>query len=69
MLSPVFMHNFCSATEIAGFLNQLFLQNKSMRQPNFFNVDANSQKLKVVQIFVVGHDQKWVFIDCISRMN
>ena len=31
----------------AGFLNQAFLQSKSMKQPHFFYVDTNSQKLKV----------------------
>ena len=35
-----------SANEIAGFLNQLFLQNKLMKQPLFLYVDTNSQKLK-----------------------
>ena len=45
------MHNSVSANEIARFLNQLFLQNKSMKQPNFFNVNANSQNLKVDQNF------------------
>ena len=33
-----------SANQIAGVLNQLFLQNKLMKQPH---VDTNSQKLKV----------------------
>ena len=36
-----------SANQIAGFLNQLLLQNKLMKQPNFFHVDTNLQKLKV----------------------
>ena len=36
-----------SANQIPGFLNQLFLQNKSMKQPNSLHVDTNSQKLKV----------------------
>ena len=36
-----------SANQIAEFLNQLFLQNKSMKQPHFLHVDINSQKLKV----------------------
>ena len=36
-----------SATQIAGFLNQSFLQNKSMKQPNLLHVDTNSQKSKV----------------------
>ena len=35
-----------SANQIAGFLNQLFLQNKSMKQPQFLHFDTNSQKLK-----------------------
>ena len=42
-----------SANQIAEFLNQLFLQNKLMKQPNFFHVDINSQKLKVDPIFSV----------------
>ena len=36
-----------SASEITGFLNQLFLWNKLMKQPHFLHVDTNSQKLKV----------------------
>ena len=40
-----------SANQIAGFLNQLFLQSKLMKQFNFFHVDMNSQKLKVDQKF------------------
>ena len=37
-----------SATnQIAGFLNQLFLRNKSMKQPMFSMFIQNSQKLKV----------------------
>ena len=36
-----------SANQIAGFLNQLFPQNKSMNQPHFLHVDTNSQKFKV----------------------
>ena len=45
------MHNSGSANKIAGFLNQLFLRNKLMKQPHFLNVDANSLKLKVDQRF------------------
>ena len=33
--------------QIAGFLNQLFLQNKSIKQPHFLHVDIDSQKLNV----------------------
>ena len=46
-----------SANQIAGVLNQLFLQGKSTKQPHFLYVDTNSQKSKVVQKFLVGHDQ------------
>ena len=40
-----------SANQISGFLNQLFFQNKSMKQPNSLHVDTNSQKLKVDRKF------------------
>ena len=40
-----------SANQIPGFLNQPFLQYKSMKQRNSLHVDANSQKLKVDQTF------------------
>ena len=36
-----------TAIQIAGFLNQAFLQSKSMKQPHFLHVDTNSQKSKV----------------------
>ena len=66
-----------SANQIAGFLNQPFLQNKWMKQPNTFHVDTSSQKLKVDRKFLVVHGQKWVRpiwsldskINCILRMN
>ena len=66
-----------SANQIAGFLNQPFLQNKWMKQPNTFHVDTSSQKLKVDRKFLVVHGQKWVWpiwsldskINCILRMN
>ena len=38
-----------SANQIARFLNQPFLQDKSIKQPIFLHVDTNSQKLKVDQ--------------------
>ena len=41
-----------SANQIAGFLNQLFFQNKSMKEPHFLHVDTNSQKLKVDRKFL-----------------
>ena len=40
-----------STNQIPGFLNQPFLQNKSMRQPNSLHVDTNSQKFKVDRKF------------------
>ena len=43
-----------SADQIAGFLNQLFLQNKSMNQPHFLHVDTNPQKLKADRKFGLG---------------
>ena len=38
-----------SANQTAGFLNQLFPQNKLMKQLYFLHADTNSQKLKVVR--------------------
>ena len=38
-----------SANQIAGFFNQPYLHNKSMKWPNFLHVDKNSHKLKVDQ--------------------
>ena len=40
------------ASQVAGFLNQPFLQSKLMKQPNFLHVDTNSQKLKVERSFL-----------------
>ena len=36
-----------SANQAAWFLNQLFLQNKSMKQRHFLDSDTNSEKLKL----------------------
>ena len=36
-----------SANQIAGYFNQPYLQNKSIKYPDFLHVDTNSQKLKV----------------------
>ena len=60
-----------TASQIAGFSNQLFLQKKWMKQPYCKHADTNSQK------FLIGHGLKWVWpvssqdskIDCISRIN
>ena len=35
-----------TVTESAGFLSQLFLWNKLMKQPHFLHVDTNSRKSK-----------------------
>ena len=35
------------ANKIVGFLNQLYLQDKIMKKPDFLHVDTNSLKLKV----------------------
>ena len=43
-----------SANQIAGLSNQLFFQNKSMKQPQFVHVDTNSQKLKFIENFWLG---------------
>ena len=40
-----------SVNQVAGIFNQPYLQNKSMKQPDFLHVDTNSLKLKVDQIF------------------
>ena len=38
-----------SANQIAGFFNQPYFQNKSMKWPDFLLVDTNLHKLKVDQ--------------------
>ena len=66
-----------SANQIARFLNQLFLQNKSMKLAYFFHVNIYSQKSKANCKFFVGHGQKWMWsiwfldskIDCISSLK
>ena len=37
--------------QIAGFFNQPYLQNKSLKWPDFLHVDTNLHKLKVGQKF------------------
>ena len=46
---PEILAKMFSANQIAGFFNQLYLQNKSMKQPDFLHVDTNSHKSKVDQ--------------------
>ena len=58
--------------EIAGFLNQPFLQNKMMKQPNFLHVDTNSENLNVDPSFFGRVWSVWSLdtnIDCIFKMN
>ena len=38
-----------SANQIAGFFNQPYLQNKSVKKPDFMYVDTSLRKLKVDQ--------------------
>ena len=38
-----------SANQIGGFFNQPYLQNRSMKYPDFLHVDTNSHKLKADQ--------------------
>ena len=38
-----------SANHIAGFLNQIFLHNKLIKESQFLHADTNSQKLKGVK--------------------
>ena len=47
-----------SAIQIAGLLNQIFLQTKSMKQPHFLHGDTNSQKLRVDSKYLLVHGQK-----------
>ena len=46
-----------SANQVAGFPNQLFLENKLMKQPHFLPVGTNSQKLKVDKNFFVSRNE------------
>ena len=72
---PEILIKILSTIQIAGFLNQAFLQSKSMKQPHFLYIDTNSQKLKVDSKVFVGYRQKCVWpiwslnskIECMSR--
>ena len=54
------MDQTLSANPIPGFLNQLYLHNKSMKQPDFLYVITNLRKLKVDGNFWLGVVIKWV---------
>ena len=60
-LVPEIKTKMLSVIQIAGFLKQRFLQNKSMKQPHFLHFDINSQKLKLIETFLVRLGQKWVW--------
>ena len=48
------MDQTLSANPIPGFLNQLYLHNKSMKWPDFLHVITNLRKLKVDGNFWLG---------------
>ena len=50
-LVPKIWAKMVPASQTPGFLNQPFLQNKSMKQHNSLQVDTNSHKLKADQKF------------------
>ena len=47
ILVPEIWAKVLLANQIVGFLNQLYLQNKIMKRPDFLRVDTNLWKLKV----------------------
>ena len=47
ILVPEIWAKMLLANEIAGFVNQLYLQNKIMKNSDFLHVDTNLLKLKV----------------------
>ena len=51
MLGKILIPEICAkmvlVSQIAGFLNQLYLWNKMMKNSNFLHVDTNLFKLKV----------------------
>ena len=75
--TPEIWAKMFSASQIAGFYTQPYLQNKWLKLPDFVHVDTNSHKLAVDWNILCGHGQKWVWpawswdskIDCISRMS
>ena len=57
-----------SAIQVAGFLNQAFLQIKSMRQSHFLPVDTNLQKLKIDGKVLVGACSKMSVVNLVSGL-
>ena len=76
-LVPEICTKMFSANHIVGFFNQSYLQNKSLKQSDFLDVDIHSHKLKVDEKCLGEHSQKCAWpvwsqdskIDCISRVN
>ena len=72
---PEIYTKICSANKTGGFFNQPYLQNKSMKLPDFLHVDTNlhrlekwmwsawsqTQKLIVSQNFIEGMSQFFVY--------
>ena len=57
-----------SAIQIVGFLNQAFLQSKTMKLPHLLHVDTNSQKLKVGWKGFGGTRSKMTVANLVSRL-
>ena len=57
-----------SANQIAGFFNQPYLQNKSVKWPDFLLFHTNSQKLKVDQKILGWAWSKMVVACLVTRL-
>ena len=55
-LVPEIWAKVLSANQIAGFLNQLYLQHKMMKKPEFLHANTDSWKLKIL----VRLGQNWI---------
>ena len=55
-----------SANQIADFLNQLYLQNKMMKQPGFLHVDTNWWKLKYDKFIEI---KRWLKIRKLKKIE
>ena len=57
---PELLAKMFSTNQIAGFFNLPYLQNESVKKPDFFHVDGNLHKLKFGQNILGWNSQKWV---------
>ena len=57
-----------SANQIAVFLKERNLQNKSMKQPNFLHVESNSKKLNFDQYSVRWEWSKMGVVNLVTRL-